>query len=152
MTLSQDVNRVVRTLPIIGAGNPVEPGFTGTRLGVCNLCEAICGLEITLEKGEITGIRGNENDPLSRGHLCPKGVALADIYNDPDRLRHPIKRTGSDRAARLRSWERVMAGSSHPVADRARAAARPTGVPASGRLLPEALEQGFRGFRSGEGR
>jgi len=99
MTLSQDMNRVVRSLPIVGVGNPVEPGFTGTRLGVCNLCEAICGLKLTLEDGVVTNIRGNEDDPLSRGHICPKGVALADVYNDPDRLRRPIRRTGKGAGA-----------------------------------------------------
>ena len=106
MDLTQELNRAVRLLPIVGAGNPAEPGFSGTRLGVCNLCEAICGLEITLEKGEITGIRGNDADPLSRGHLCPKGVALADIYNDPDRLRRPVKRVGSGADA---TWEEISA-------------------------------------------
>ncbi|HET7351228.1 MAG TPA: molybdopterin-dependent oxidoreductase, partial [Marmoricola sp.] len=64
------------------------------RLGVCNLCEAICGLELTVEDGHVTSIRGNPDDPLSRGHICPKGVALADVYEDPDRLRRPVRRVG----------------------------------------------------------
>ena len=42
--------------------------------------------------GAVTGIRGNPADPLSRGHICPKGVALADVYADPDRLRRPVRR------------------------------------------------------------
>ena len=70
--------------------DPVPAGFTGTRLGVCNLCEAICGLEITLDGGRVTGVRGNPADPLSRGHICPKGVAIGDIHADPDRLRRPV--------------------------------------------------------------
>lgn len=74
-------------------------GTTRTQLGVCNLCEAICGLTLTLEArpdGEhVTDIRGNPRDPLSRGHVCPKGVALADVYDDPDRLRHPVRRVGT---------------------------------------------------------
>ena len=73
---------------------PVPDDFTGTRLGVCNLCEAICGLELHIEDGRVTSIRGNDADPLSRGHICPKGVALADIYDDPDRLRRPVRRIG----------------------------------------------------------
>ena len=68
--------------------------MTTTKLGVCNLCEAICGLEVTLEDGHVTSIRGNAADPLSRGHICPKGVALADVYTDPDRLRRPVRRVG----------------------------------------------------------
>ena len=63
-----------------------------TRIGVCNLCEAICGLRITLEEGAVTGVRGNPDDPLSRGHVCPKGVAIGDIHADPDRLRRPVRR------------------------------------------------------------
>lgn len=66
------------------------------KLGVCNLCEAICGLELTVTDGRVTGIRGNPDDPLSRGHICPKGTALADIHADPDRLRRPVRRVGND--------------------------------------------------------
>ena len=62
------------------------------RLAVCNLCEAICGLELTIDGGEVTGVRGNPGDPLSRGHICPKGVAIGDIHADPDRLRRPVRR------------------------------------------------------------
>src|SRR4029079_5937421 len=63
----------------------------------CNLCEAICGLEIRLESGRIVSIRGDEQDPLSRGHICPKAVALQDLETDPDRLRRPLRR-GDDGA------------------------------------------------------
>ncbi len=62
------------------------------RLAVCNLCEAICGLELTIDSGRVTGVRGNPDDPLSRGHICPKGVAIGDIHADPDRLRRPVRR------------------------------------------------------------
>jgi anaerobic selenocysteine-containing dehydrogenase len=75
---------------------PVPSGFTGTRLGVCNLCEACCGLELTLEEGEVTAIRGNPDDPLSRGYICPKGVSMADVHSDPDRLRRPVRRQGDE--------------------------------------------------------
>lgn len=65
---------------------------TETRLGVCNICEAICGLELTLEGDRVTGVRGNPDDPLSRGHICPKGVSIGDLHEDPDRLRRPVRR------------------------------------------------------------
>ncbi len=71
-----------------------------TTLGVCNLCEAICGLRMTVEGDRVTAIRGNPDDPLSRGHICPKGVALADVHADPDRLRRPVRREGSGADAR----------------------------------------------------
>jgi len=64
-----------------------------THYVACNLCEAICGLEIRLENGQIASIRGDKQDPISKGHICPKAVALQDIYNDPDRLRTPIKKS-----------------------------------------------------------
>lgn len=64
------------------------------RVGVCNLCEATCGLLLTIEDGRVTGARGNPDDPLSRGHICPKGVAIGDVHADPDRLRRPVRRTG----------------------------------------------------------
>lgn len=56
----------------------------------CNLCEAICGLEIRVDAdGTITSIRGDRDDPFSRGHICPKALALDDVHRDPDRLRRP---------------------------------------------------------------
>ncbi|MES0872486.1 molybdopterin-dependent oxidoreductase [Sinimarinibacterium thermocellulolyticum] len=60
----------------------------------CNLCEAICGLEIKVRDGRIVSIKGDTADPLSRGHICPKAVALQDLHEDPDRLRKPQKRVG----------------------------------------------------------
>lgn len=71
--------------------------------GACNLCEAICGLEFRVDGKEILSIRGDDADPLSHGHICPKAVALKDIYEDPDRLRRPLHRVG-DRWEEL-SWE-----------------------------------------------
>lgn len=59
----------------------------------CSLCEASCGIEIHHKDGEIIAVKGDKDDPLSEGHICPKGVALQDLHNDPDRLKKPIKRT-----------------------------------------------------------
>ncbi|HRH46336.1 MAG TPA: molybdopterin-dependent oxidoreductase, partial [Pyrinomonadaceae bacterium] len=61
----------------------------------CNLCEAICGIEITHENGKILKIEGDKLDSFSRGHICPKAVALQDIYEDKNRLRKPVKRTAN---------------------------------------------------------
>ena len=65
---------------------------TRTHHRVCHLCEAMCGLVIRTEGDKVTDIRGDKDDPLSRGHVCPKAVALQDIHEDPDRLRKPMKR------------------------------------------------------------
>src|SRR5687768_7636179 len=58
----------------------------------CNLCEATCGVAIDVEGDRVVGIRGDEADPFSRGYICPKATALADLHHDPDRLRRPLVR------------------------------------------------------------
>ncbi len=62
----------------------------------CHLCEAICGLTIETRDEQIVSIKGDAQDSFSRGHICPKAVALQDIQNDPDRLRHPMRRVGNE--------------------------------------------------------
>ncbi|WP_410209339.1 molybdopterin-dependent oxidoreductase [Aquirhabdus sp.] len=62
----------------------------------CHLCEAMCGVVITHQDGEILSIKGDKDDSFSRGHICPKAVALKDLHEDPDRLRYPVKRVGDD--------------------------------------------------------
>lgn len=61
----------------------------------CPLCEATCGLEVSIEAGVVHSIRGDGADPFSRGYLCPKAAALKDIHEDPDRLRRPVRREGA---------------------------------------------------------
>jgi len=68
-------------------------GEPSTHYGACNLCEAICGLEFKVQDGHILSVRGDDADPFSRGHVCPKAVALKDLHEDPDRLRKPVRRT-----------------------------------------------------------
>ncbi|OBF76006.1 molybdopterin dinucleotide-binding protein [Mycobacterium sp. 852002-51613_SCH5001154] len=50
----------------------------------------MCGLEIQVDGGRVTSIRGNRDDVWSRGHICPKGVSLAALHDDPDRIRRPM--------------------------------------------------------------
>ena len=76
-----------------------NPSMRRTAFRACNLCEAICGLAIELERVQdgterVVSIRGDERDPLSKGHICPKAVALQDVYDDPNRLKRPLKRVG----------------------------------------------------------
>ena len=59
----------------------------------CHLCEAMCGVEIKTEGSKILSIRGDDQDPFSRGHICPKALGLKDVHEDPDRLRLPVRRT-----------------------------------------------------------
>ena len=63
----------------------------------CPLCEATCGLEITVADGAVTGIRGDADDVFSHGFVCPKGASLRELHEDPDRLRTPlIREPGGD--------------------------------------------------------
>jgi len=59
----------------------------------CNICEAMCGLEIKYQDQEILSIKGDQKDPFSKGYNCPKAMALQDFYTDKDRLKTPIRRT-----------------------------------------------------------
>lgn len=73
----------------------------------CHICEAMCGVVITHQDGQILSIKGDPDDPLSRGHVCPKVMGLQDIHEDPDRLRRPVKRVGRD--WQEISWEEAFA-------------------------------------------
>ncbi len=64
-----------------------------THFRTCHLCEAMCGIAVEVEGERILSIRGDKDDPFSRGHICPKAVALKDVHEDPDRLRRPLRRT-----------------------------------------------------------
>ena len=90
----------------------------------CNLCEAICGIEIRsrrqaqeagpeqlsehqletrnseLETRNRLDIRGDKDDPFSRGYICPKAAALGDLHYDKDRLNYPVRRTAQ-------GWQRL---------------------------------------------
>ncbi|MCW7468456.1 molybdopterin-dependent oxidoreductase [Leptospira kanakyensis] len=66
----------------------------------CTLCEAMCGLQIETSAGSILGFKGDPEDKFSRGHICPKGPELKSLYQDPDRIKFPQKRTES-------GWETV---------------------------------------------
>ncbi|KAA9159099.1 molybdopterin-dependent oxidoreductase [Amycolatopsis acidicola] len=67
-----------------------------TKHRLCPLCEASCGLLVTVSpSGSLAAVDPNPADLLSAGHSCAKGLGLAAIDNDPDRLRTPlIKRNG----------------------------------------------------------
>lgn len=78
-----------------------------THLGICNFCDASCGIAIEHEGRTILSIRGDAQDPFSRGHICPKAVAQKDLLDDPDRLRGPVRRVG-DRWEKV-SWDDALA-------------------------------------------
>ncbi|HYI63206.1 MAG TPA: molybdopterin oxidoreductase family protein [Acidimicrobiales bacterium] len=74
---------------------------TRTAFRTCPLCEAGCGLEITVAGDDdgterVTRIRGDREDVFSHGFICPKGSTLRQLHEDPDRVRRPlVKRDGA---------------------------------------------------------
>ena len=74
----------------------------------CTLCEASCGLKFEVEGDRIVSVRPDEDDVLSHGYACPKGIASADVHHDPDRLRQPMIRQ-ADGSFAPASWEEAFA-------------------------------------------
>ncbi|MCA1833245.1 MAG: molybdopterin-dependent oxidoreductase [Actinomycetota bacterium] len=83
-----------------------------TAIRTCPLCEATCGLELTIEGRELVRVRGDKEDVFSHGYLCPKGVALTELESDPNILRTPLVREGDEfrEATWDEAFERVDAG------------------------------------------
>ena len=79
----------------------------GTYFRTCPLCEATCGLEITVRGGAVERIRGDRADVFSRGFICPKGSTLKQLHEDPDRLRTPLIRRGEGHVEA--TWDEAFA-------------------------------------------
>ncbi|MEU5336123.1 molybdopterin oxidoreductase family protein [Streptomyces asoensis] len=90
-----------------------------TALRICPLCEATCGLTLTIEGTKVTGARGDREDVFSKGFICPKGASFGAVDGDPDRLRTPlVRRDGELREA---TWEEAfdaVAAGIRPVVER----------------------------------
>src|SRR5688572_7845303 len=79
---------------------------TETRYRICPLCEACCGLDVQVADGKVIAIRGKADDVFSHGYICPKGYALKDLHEDPDRLRLPlVRRNGTLQPA---TWDEAF--------------------------------------------
>jgi anaerobic selenocysteine-containing dehydrogenase len=76
------------------------------KISTCPLCEASCGVLVDVEGDHVRSVSGDSDDPFSRGYICPKVAALADLHNDPDRLRAPLVRSGAD--WRETSWDDAL--------------------------------------------
>jgi anaerobic selenocysteine-containing dehydrogenase len=76
-----------------------------TLLRTCPLCEAVCGLEVTLDANDqVTSVRGDREDPFSNGFICPKGASFGHLDGDPDRLTEPMIRDRATDTWRCASW------------------------------------------------
>ncbi len=78
-----------------------------TKYRICPLCEATCGLQVVVDGRDVIAVRGDDSDVFSQGFICPKGVALAQLDQDPDRLRQPLVRR--DGALVPVSWDDAFA-------------------------------------------
>ncbi|MGV0796081.1 molybdopterin-containing oxidoreductase family protein [Mycolicibacterium elephantis] len=58
----------------------------------CRICEPLCGMIATVEDGHLVALRPDKEHPLSSGFACQKGIAFAEVVNDPDRVRRPLRR------------------------------------------------------------
>ncbi|WP_298735027.1 molybdopterin oxidoreductase family protein [uncultured Psychrobacter sp.] len=74
-----------------------------THFRTCNLCEAMCGIVVKHDGEKVLSIKGDKDDPFSKGYICPKATALQDLHEDPDRLRHPVERTAD-------GWKKISWG------------------------------------------
>lgn len=83
---------------------PTGPARTALR--VCPLCEATCGLTLTIEGTTVTGARGDRDDVFSKGFICPKGASFGELDADPDRLRTPLIRVNGE--LREGSWDEAF--------------------------------------------
>ena len=59
----------------------------------CRICEPLCGMIATVEDGKLIALRPDKDHPVSQGFACPKGIAFADLHNDPDRVTTPLRNT-----------------------------------------------------------
>ncbi|MGW1780902.1 molybdopterin oxidoreductase family protein [Streptomyces sp. NPDC002143] len=90
-----------------------------TALRICPLCEATCGLTLTIEGTKVTGARGDREDVFSKGFICPKGASFGAVDADPDRLRTPlVRRDGELREATWQEAFDAVAAGIRPVVER----------------------------------
>ena len=93
---------------------PLSPGADGEHISFCRLCEALCGLSVTVEGGRIVRVGPDRDHPVSQGHICVKGARMLDIVHDPDRVLHPLRRKGGPGVFERVSWDEAL----HDIAGR----------------------------------
>ena len=84
------------------------PGADGEHVTYCRICEALCGMVAEVRDGRIVKIRPDPKNPHSRGHICIKGPALAEVAYDEDRVTKPLRRTGGPGEFTPVSWDEAL--------------------------------------------
>ena len=90
-------------------GAPLRPADSASqeRVTYCRICEPLCGMVATVEDGKLAKLRPDAENPLSQGFACPKGIAMAEVQNDPDRVLHPLRKNGEGEFERV-SWDEAL--------------------------------------------
>lgn len=78
------------------------------RITFCRICEAHCGMVATVQDGRVTKLRPDREHPLSKGYACPKGIAMLDVHNDPDRVTRPLKRRADGSGFDPVGWDEAL--------------------------------------------
>src|SRR3954451_4463347 len=75
----------------------------------CPLCEATCGLALEVDAAAhtLTKVRGDADDVFSKGFICPKGVSIKELHDDPDRVRTPLVKQPDGSFAAV-SWDEAF--------------------------------------------
>ena len=96
---------MTETSPAPAAGSRAESSITYRN---CPLCEAHCGIAVETDAaaGRVLGVRGDPEDKMSAGYICPKAYGLKGLQEDPDRLRRPLLRT--DRGFVDIAWDEAL--------------------------------------------
>lgn len=102
------------------------PGIATWKPSVCTLCAAGCGLQVRVMQGDAEVVRngqkglikmglakkleGNAQNPVNQGKLCARGQAGLQVLYHPDRITHPIKRTGARGSGEFQeiSWDDAL--------------------------------------------
>ena len=79
---------------------------TEERVTYCRICEPLCGMVATVSDGKLVKLRPDGEHPLSQGFACPKGIAMTEVHNDPDRVLHPLRKNAAGEFERV-SWDAV---------------------------------------------
>lgn len=87
--------------------NQSEENAVTRHVSYCRICEQLCGIVADVSNGEIVRIRGDILHPVSDGFICPKGSAMGRMQADPDRVRHPLKRTASGEFVQV-DWDTAL--------------------------------------------
>jgi anaerobic selenocysteine-containing dehydrogenase len=78
------------------------------RTTYCRICEPLCGLVATVEDGRLVRLRPDREHPLSRGFACPKGIAMTEVQNDPDRILRPLRRRPDGSGFEPVGWDEAL--------------------------------------------